>query len=144
MSAKMKSKPFRKDSRTDWDSVRLSVMRWSMRVKLAQNFEKFRDALLATEDRAIVEQSSRDAFWGAKPVDDSMLVGVNALGRLLMELRAAVRTEPQERLTTVEPLSIPAFTLLGEPISAVSPVVRRLSVERPPRRTGAGGTLWGE
>lgn len=145
MAAKMKSKPFRKESRPDWDSIRLSVMRWSMRVKLAQNFDKFRDALLETEDRPIVEQSSRDAFWGAKPIDDSMLVGVNALGRLLMELRAAVHSEPRDRLITVEPLSLPEFHLFGEPIRTVTPVARRLSTDRaPPRQTGAPGTLWGD
>src|SRR4051794_19843803 len=39
MTAKMKSKPFRKQSRSDWDAVRVKVMRWCLRVKLAQNFE---------------------------------------------------------------------------------------------------------
>jgi type I restriction enzyme S subunit len=34
----MRSKPFRKDSRPDWDAVRVKIMRWSLRVKLTQNW----------------------------------------------------------------------------------------------------------
>jgi predicted NAD-dependent protein-ADP-ribosyltransferase YbiA (DUF1768 family) len=41
MTAKMKSKPYRKDSRPDWEDVRVQVMRWCLRVKLAQNWETF-------------------------------------------------------------------------------------------------------
>src|SRR5579859_3354816 len=37
MTAKMKSKPYRDQSRSDWDSVRVRIMRWCLRVKLAQN-----------------------------------------------------------------------------------------------------------
>ena len=37
-------------------------------------------------------------FWGAKPVDKHTLVGVNALGRLLMELREDVKTEGQRSI----------------------------------------------
>lgn len=41
MTAKMKSKPYRADSRPDWDRVRVAVMRWCLRVKLAQHWTKF-------------------------------------------------------------------------------------------------------
>src|SRR4051812_5074813 len=41
MTAKMKSKPHRKNSRPDWDRVRVKVMRWCLRVKLVQNWAKF-------------------------------------------------------------------------------------------------------
>ena len=63
MTAKMKSKPHRKDSRTDWDRVRVKVMRWCLRVKLAQNWEKFSELLGRTGDRPIVEESRKDDFW---------------------------------------------------------------------------------
>ena len=86
MTAKMKSKPHRKESRSDWDRVRVKIMRWCLRVKLAQNWESFGKLLLKTGDRPIVEQSKKDSFWGAKPIDDEILVGMNVLGRLLMEL----------------------------------------------------------
>jgi ribA/ribD-fused uncharacterized protein len=90
MTAKMKSKPFRHDSRADWDTVRVRVMRWVLRAKLYGN-ERFRDLLLATEEYMIVEESKRDRFWGAIPVGEEQLEGDNVLGRLLMELRLQVR-----------------------------------------------------
>jgi len=71
MTAKMKSKPHRKDSRPDWDDVRHKVMRWCLRVKLAQNYEEFGLLLLATRDRPIVEQSRKDDYWGAKLADEA-------------------------------------------------------------------------
>jgi len=120
MTAKMKSKPYRHDSRPDWDQVRVKIMRWSLRVKLAQNWVKFSDLLLATGDRPIVEESRRDDFWGAKPIDEVMLVGTNVLGRLLMELREAVKNGAQDSLLRVEPLSIPDFLLDGCPIQTVA------------------------
>ena len=43
MTAKMKSKPYRSQSRGDWDVVRVRIMRWCLRVKLAWNWTEFRD-----------------------------------------------------------------------------------------------------
>src|SRR6266566_7792794 len=57
MTAKMKSKPYRKDSRSDWDAVRVNIMRWCLRVKLIQHWEKFGDLLLSTGDHPIFEES---------------------------------------------------------------------------------------
>jgi type I restriction enzyme, S subunit len=119
MTAKMKSKPFRKQSRPDWDEMaRLRVMRWSLRVKLAQNWEKFGALLLATGERPIVEDSRKDDFWGAKSAESGTLVGCNVLGRMLMELRELRRTAP-ESLRVVEPPTLPGCLLLGEPIQSV-------------------------
>ena len=122
MTAKMKSKPHRKDSRPDWDLVRTKVMRWCLRVKLAQNYEAFGSLLLETQDRPIVEQSRKDDYWGAKAVgvDDETLVGQNILGRLLMELRELLKTDTDGALKTVPALNIPDFLLLGKPIETVS------------------------
>lgn len=120
MTAKMKSKPHRSMTRPDWDSVRFKIMRWCLRVKLAQNYSKFGNLLLSTDDKPIVEQSRNDDYWGAKVVDGDMtLIGQNVLGRLLMELRDRLRQDTQSQLLTVEPLSIPDFLLLGKPIEAV-------------------------
>ena len=116
MSAKMRSKPYRDKTRPDWHLVRVKIMRWCLRVKLVQNWEKFRDALLETENLPIVEHSRRDDFWGAKPINEQTLVGVNALGRLLMELRESIKKEPTTSLFRVEPLAIPDFLLNNEPI----------------------------
>lgn len=124
MTAKMKSKPHRKNTRADWDRVRTGVMRWCLRVKLAQHYEEFGRLLLATEDRPIVEQSRRDDYWGAKVVDvddDETLLGQNVLGRLLMELREHLKKDTDESLNMVLPLDIPNFLLLGRPIETVTP-----------------------
>ncbi|MGA4474578.1 NADAR family protein [Ectopseudomonas chengduensis] len=122
MTAKMKSKPHRKDSRSDWDEVRYKVMRWCLRVKLAQNYEEFGRLLLATRDRPIVEQSRKDDYWGAKLMDETgdTLIGQNVLGRLLMELREKLKDDSEGRLKTVPPLCIPDFLLLGKPIETVT------------------------
>lgn len=122
MTAKMKSKPHRKDSRPDWNKVRHKVMRWCLRVKLAQNYEEFGRLLLATCDKPIVEQSRNDDFWGAKLADESgdILVGQNVLGRLLMELREKLKDDVAGVLKTVPPLCIPDFMLLGKPVETVT------------------------
>src|SRR5262245_33121636 len=91
MTAKMKSKPHRSKTREDWDAVRTRVMRWCLRVKLAQNWVTFRDLLLSTGERPIVEESKKDDFWGAFAQEDDTLVGRNVLGRLLMELREELK-----------------------------------------------------
>lgn len=81
MAAKMKSKPHRAgDSRADWDQVRVKIMRWCLRVKLATHWNDFSRLLLATRDKPIVEQSAKDDFWGAKVVDGATLKGMNVLG----------------------------------------------------------------
>jgi len=122
MTAKMRSKPHRSSSRSDWDNVRVKIMRWCLRVKLAQNWKEFGDLLIATDDRAIVEQSRKDDFWGAKPTDEGMLVGMNVLGRLLMELREQLKSEKLDGLQYIEPLRIPEFLLFNQPIEHVQSV----------------------
>ncbi|MGD9923596.1 MAG: NADAR family protein [Pseudorhodoplanes sp.] len=137
MAAKMKSKPFRKQSRPDWDSVRVKVMRWCLRVKLAQNWEKFSALLKATGDRPIVEESVKDDFWGAHPSDDGRLAGHNVLGRLLMELREELASRPEEFFHHVAPLTVPDFVLYGEPIGPVDARTTSLDVADEPRRVSA-------
>jgi type I restriction enzyme S subunit len=117
MTAKMRSKPYRKDSRRDWDHVRVRIMRWCLRMKLASNWSAFSELLLRTGDRPIVEQSRKDDFWGAKVVGDgNTLVGMNVLGRLLMELREQVKEHGRDAFLRVELPGIPDFQLLGRPI----------------------------
>ena len=120
MTAKMKGKPHRDNSRPDWEQSKVKIMRWCLEVKLAQNWDAFRELLLSTDGRPIVEHSRRDDFWGAKPVDGDMLVGVNALGRLLMELRKRVKQDPPESLLSVQPLPISDFLLYEREISEIN------------------------
>jgi ribA/ribD-fused uncharacterized protein len=120
MTAKMRSKPFRHLSREDWHDVRVLVMRWCLRVKLAQNWQSFKSLLLSTGTQPIVEDSHKDQFWGAKLAEDGVLVGRNVLGRLLMELREELRGPKVESLKCVMPPDIPNFLFLGRPIGPLS------------------------
>ena len=120
MAAKMKSKPHRDNSRPDWDQVRVDIMRWCLHVKLAQNWEEFSTLLLETGENPIVEKSYKDAFWGAKMVDEQTLVGMNVLGCLLMEQREAIKSLSNHDLFyRIEPLTIPDFCLMGKTIQPV-------------------------
>jgi hypothetical protein len=85
-------------------------MRWWLRVKLAQNYSIFSRLLLSTADDPIVEESRKDVFWGAKPHSEHKRVGMNVLGRLLMELRKDLREGDPQKPLTVSPLEIPDFT----------------------------------
>ena len=121
MTAKMKTKPYRKFTRPDWDQMRIEIMRWCLKVKLAQNWLKFSNLLIETGDRPIVEQSRRDDFWGAVPAnDEKTLVGRNALGRLLMELREAItNSRVPDVFLIVDPTNIPDFKLDNRTIERV-------------------------
>lgn len=121
MTAKMKSKPYRIQTREDWEQVKIKIMQWCLRVKLAQNFLKFGLVLEETYFKPIVEDSSKDDFWGAKRQkgEKNILIGVNALGRLLMELREKYFSEDRYKLLVVEPLLLNNFILLNEPIPTI-------------------------
>jgi N-glycosidase YbiA len=122
MTAKMVGKPFRNDTREDWDEVRIKIMRWCLRIKLAQNFPKFGTLLESTFDKPIVEDSLKDNFWGAirNKENNEILQGVNALGRLLMELRQSYNLQRySSELFVIEPVEIPNFKLLDKDISII-------------------------
>jgi type I restriction enzyme S subunit len=120
LAAKMQSKPHRQQTRSDWEEVKVRIMRWCLRIKLAQNWSAFRDLLLSTGDADIVEVSSRDDFWGAIPESDEVFVGHNVLGRLLGELREDLHQANAEKsLRCVEPVPIRDFHLYGEPIESI-------------------------
>jgi ribA/ribD-fused uncharacterized protein len=121
MAAKMKARKERRrqdHSRLDWGQIDVAVMRWVLRVKLAQHFDRIAGLLRRSSERAIVEMSRKDRFWGAVE-EEGRLHGRNQLGLLLMELRERVRTAERAELETVEPPGIPDFLLLGQPIGVV-------------------------
>lgn len=112
--------------RTDWDEIKVDVMRWCLHVKLAQNWKKFGDLLLRTGELTLIEGSPDDRFWGATKVDKKKKTreGVNMLGRLLMELREEIREEvkkdsPRNSLLSVNPPSITNFRLNGKLITTI-------------------------
>jgi len=116
MTAKMKSKKYRDKTRKDWDKVRVHIMRWTLRVKLLQNKDTFGKLLLETEDLPIVEESSKDTFWGAKLINNR-LEGRNVLGRLLMQLRTEYRE--YKDFNYIQPLKVKNFCLYGKNITTI-------------------------
>jgi ribA/ribD-fused uncharacterized protein len=122
MAAKMKSKPHRPEARPDFDALRVPIMWWSLRVKLACNPVTFAGLLTSTAGRVIVEDSHKDAYWGAVPAkaDPSMLHGDNVLGRLLIQLRDIVVAFDPQVWRTVPPPPIADFLLDGQPVGTVT------------------------
>lgn len=76
--------------RSDWDEVKVGIMREVLRAKVQQH-EYVRRKLLATGDRKLIEDSWRDGYWGWGPNRD----GQNVLGCLWMEIRTELRQEAQ-------------------------------------------------
>ena len=121
MAAKMKSKQHRSDkSRSDWDEVRVDLMYWCLRVKLACNFELFGGLLSRSYPAEIVEESANDRFWGAVVVNDDYLQGRNLLGVLLNKLRGDW-VMGQDQPYAVEEPDIVGCLLLGNRINVVHP-----------------------
>lgn len=79
------SKEFSPLVRTDWDNVRVDVMRHALELKFRQS-PAARASLLSSWPMPIVDASTTDSFWGVGP--DGM--GENMLGMLLYELRGAM------------------------------------------------------
>src|SRR5690606_38917891 len=120
-------------SRPDWNDQVGNILYRCLRVKLAQNWKMFSEALLATGHKPIVQQSSKDPFWRAlvinrekpkkgeklQPLPSDQLKGQNVLGNLLMQLRDQLRSDKRDDLLTVPPLPIDNFCLYGQPIGVI-------------------------
>jgi N-glycosidase YbiA len=76
--------------RRDWESVKDNVMRKAVRKKF-ETHKDIREILLATGDEMLVENTSGDYYWGCG-TDGS---GKNMLGKILMEVRAALGKEAE-------------------------------------------------
>ncbi|MFD2554583.1 NADAR family protein [Sphingobacterium tabacisoli] len=118
MEAKALARKYEKYTRQDWENVKVDIMRWCLQVKLIQNEDTFSELLKSTGDKAIVEYSAKDPFWGAVPTENGKLQGKNVLGRLLTEVREII-VKQNQKLEMVSPLTIPAFLLFNYPIEAV-------------------------
>ena len=75
-----------------WNAQRVDAMRWVLRMKREANAAEIDAVLAETGERPIVEVSTRDPWWGARPVSDRY-EGSNVLGRLWMELRQHLRED---------------------------------------------------
>jgi len=91
MQAKSEAHKFAKQfGRTDWMSIRESVMLTALRAKFAQHPD-LAIKLLSTEDRKLIERTASDKYWG-DPGDGT---GQNRLGHLLMQVRAELVSQPE-------------------------------------------------
>ena len=119
MLAKEISRQHMKLTRSDWDDERVNIMRWVLRAKLVCNWKTFGELLDSTGEKNIVEDSNRDTFWGAIRTNDTFW-GVNALGRLLMQLRAQYRYLNGHTSITLSPPEINNFFFLGLAMPLIS------------------------
>ncbi|QDU97792.1 NADAR family protein [Lignipirellula cremea] len=74
--------------RRDWESAKVNVMREAVFAKFTQH-EELRELLLSTGDAKIVEHTENDDYWG----DGGDGRGKNMLGRVLMDVRQALRDD---------------------------------------------------
>jgi ribA/ribD-fused uncharacterized protein len=123
MASKMKAKKYRKThTRKDFEEIKVEIMRWCLRVKLAHHPFGMGALLMRTGERDIVEISHKDKFWGTVRKKDNphIVEGQNILGKLLMELRSFyLENKGNANLLRVDPLSITNFKILGKPIESV-------------------------
>lgn len=117
MIAKEISRKFEMYVRPDWEDIKYKVMEWCISVKLIQNWDTFAEVLLSTGDKPIVEYSVKDNIWGAMPEGD-FLVGKNALGRLLMQVRANYILNKKQHYKLLPP-DVAGFLLFDYPIGTV-------------------------
>jgi ribA/ribD-fused uncharacterized protein len=75
--------------RPDWEEIKDEVMRRALRAKFVAHPE-LAALLLGTGARELVENAPSDDYWGCGHTG----TGKNRLGRLLMELREALKAMP--------------------------------------------------
>ena len=76
--------------RSEWESVKVEVMRHAVASKFAAHSE-LQALLLSTGDEKLIEAADRDDFWGCGASGH----GQNWLGRILMEVRASLQLASQ-------------------------------------------------
>jgi|GEM_PF-3241283 len=81
--------------RRDWEEVKYEVMRFAHGRKF-ETFPTYREELLATGVRPLVENSPTDFIWGGRDRDGGY-DGRNLLGLALMEIRSDLRGDARPR-----------------------------------------------
>lgn len=77
--------------RPDWDRVKDNVMFEAVRAKFTQHME-LQELLLNTHAAHLIEHTENDDYWG----DGGDGSGKNKLGKILMRLREALRSEQKK------------------------------------------------
>ena len=126
MYAKRLARKYILYTRDNWETNRISIMKWCVAVKLCQNWDSFSNLLLSTYPNHIVEYSEKDLFWGASrdSLDKNLLIGQNVLGRILMQMRELIKDKGYSAFEKIYPLPVENFTLLGKPIQIVSSLTK--------------------
>ena len=76
--------------RTDWESIKVALMKEILLAKFSQN-NQLREQLLATGDEELVEVNWwGDKIWGMVE-ENGVLVGENNLGKTLMKIRKQLK-----------------------------------------------------
>jgi N-glycosidase YbiA len=75
--------------RVDWEEIKDEVMFEACLAKF-RTHEEAKNLLLSTGDEEIVEDSPNDYYWGCGKDG----TGKNMLGKVLMRVRAEIRTQP--------------------------------------------------
>jgi ribA/ribD-fused uncharacterized protein len=78
---------YKEKRRSDWDIVKVGIMKDILRAKVAQH-PYVKKKLIDSGNRELIEDSWRDNFWGWGPNKD----GQNQLGKLWMEVRSELNT----------------------------------------------------
>jgi ribA/ribD-fused uncharacterized protein len=115
ITAKQISRKYDAFVRQDWNEIRVAVMQWVLEIKLSQNWEVFSQLLLSTENKPIVEYTTKDKIWGATP-EGNTLVGQNVLGKLLTNLRDQKVMDKYREACVDAPRAISAFLLFNNEI----------------------------
>lgn len=90
---------YKRFTRPDFEQWRHEWMTWVVWQKCLGN-ANFRELLLATGDAAIIEVVKRDPIWAAWPDENGNYVGANAMGKILMLCREALRTNTTPAIDT--------------------------------------------
>lgn len=118
MKARKEGRP--KEGRPDWDQIKVDVMRWVLRIKLASYPRRMAALVRWSGQGPLVEQSKKDREWGAVLEADGVLRGENLLGRLWGEIRDEVRqkfdTNQEKELLVVPPPAIEGMLLVSKPV----------------------------
>jgi len=72
--------------RSDWEAVKVSIMKRAVITKFTQH-QELRELLLSTGEAKLVEHTFRDSYWG----DGGDGTGRNTLGQILMQVREELR-----------------------------------------------------
>jgi len=72
--------------REDWEEVKTEIMYQAVLIKFLTHLD-IQAILLSTHDALIVEDSPTDYYWGC----GSQRTGQNQLGKILMQVRQAIR-----------------------------------------------------